>query len=641
MSRARRGCLAFVVLVLVALAGAGVLGWRALPGLAHEAATRALTQAGCTDVFVTVRRATPWRVELGPVLARRGAQLRAERVIVTFLPHRAARGQVDAIEVRGLSVDLDEPAALAAWPEVDLAALRSAVPAQRVAVTDATVTLPIAGREVRAEAAGTLLAEEEEGALLFDARARALGAQVRVQGTVAGSPANLEASAVCTGALGALRAWGPQRRGSDAADEHAAPPDESGAQVAREPGTLWARCWTAGGRLAFAAWWPVQAGLRLEAEGDLRPGEAGGAPVLDLRATTGPARLSKGGALKGLVPGLAAWEFDGPGEARAHVTGPLDALEANATVEAHGMDILHREWDLALREVRTTVPFRTLAPPTTDGRVDLTAGALYIGDVVLGPGEAAFTRAADGAVHVREAAFDWADGRLRVEDVAVPARAGGVRVRVQVDDVRLGQVLELLSGGRVQGEGRLSGWWTLTFAWAPEADIDFGPGRLAARPAQGWFGVRDPAALGAALSLPEAEGARGEILQKTKQALGDFAFDALEVEFSREPDGGYLTRIQTRGHGPRGEEPMEFGGVTFNIRDLDDLLRPMLLHSRAWKRGLEVRLNRKLERLAGGREEAAPAPPAQPAPAPARERADEPDTQKTAEDRAVERFFGP
>ncbi len=337
-------------------------------------------------------------------------------------------------------------------------------------------------------------------------------------------------------------------------------------------------------------------GLRLHARGARLPG---GAVVIDNLSTSGrgladPAELSRRCTL------LRDLRISGrPALLRGRVDLTDDAPAFSLDAEFRDVGLASKTWDFTVTGLNGPLALRSGAAGYTPGEQRLTIGELRVGTLLLTRGELLFHVRLDRSVEVHSLAFDWGGGRLVARDVLLSAARPTIDVRLDVEHVDLGQVLALVAAGRASGAGKLSGTLALAISRAPSPALVFGSGQLAADPGGGWFQIPDPSDTATLIGVKTAAGrlalaADQQLSERITRAFRDFAFDDLSIEFKPET-GKLLTCVKTRGRGPRDNQPLTFGGLTFNIRGLDTLLNVLILRTQQVKARLHDNLQRQVD----------------------------------------------
>ena len=163
-----------------------------------------------------------------------------------------------------------------------------------------------------------------------------------------------------------------------------------------------------------------------------------------------------------------------------------------------------------------------------------------------------------------------------------------IETKVRLKAVPLTTLLELLSEGRVRGEGSLTGDLNISFGVDPHLTIDIGSGLLRADSA-GVLAVDDLEAardvLDGQLGTIENLDLDDLVSERILGALRDFAYSELSFEFV--PGANDLKMsVHTRGKGRTVPQELD---LTVNFNGLDDLLELLM--------GVNVGMQRAKEAL--------------------------------------------
>lgn len=143
-----------------------------------------------------------------------------------------------------------------------------------------------------------------------------------------------------------------------------------------------------------------------------------------------------------------------------------------------------------------------------------------------------------GLLTLADIRFPWGGGTVSAAQVKLPLSGGkAITVPVAVEKVELGQLLELLSGGKVKGNGVISG--TLPVTWHPDGTLTLEQGR-----AQALGGGRISVA-------PEAlpDSGRQE-MDMVRAALQNFHYTSLDIRVSSDKDERSAIRLAVEGNSP-------------------------------------------------------------------------------------------
>ncbi|MEX0653198.1 MAG: YdbH domain-containing protein [Phycisphaeraceae bacterium] len=277
--------------------------------------------------------------------------------------------------------------------------------------------------------------------------------------------------------------------------------------------------------------------------------------------------------------------------------GP-SGFEPHVTVALHDAEVTVGDGLLRFTGVQARFAFDRLAPLRSEGGQQLTWQTLEAGDFDFANGLVAFTIEQPDAILVERLQVHTGDGgQFQAHSFRIDPQAVDTRVDLFIEHVELERWLALVSFDRMQGQGRLSGRLPLRIRTQPSLRVGVGQGYLQAEPG-GVVRLLDAAAAQDVLSEHGGPGGSmdlpAQIQDRVVEALRDFQFDALRFDFLEDDvtDQPYM-RVYTKGRGRSGDR-QEIGGLTVNVRNMDDLLNLAV----ATKLGLEgtgdrLRLNER------------------------------------------------
>jgi hypothetical protein len=175
-------------------------------------------------------------------------------------------------------------------------------------------------------------------------------------------------------------------------------------------------------------------------------------------------------------------------------------------------------------------------------------------------------------------------GSIGIDGVRWTPGSSELAATITVDELSMREWLELLSGGKVTGEGRLDGSVALIVRLQPSFAIDLGAGQLTAAPG-GVVRFLDKATAAQLLQV-DGRAAAADPAAQTKQdlvaALAEFAYTALD--FRVEPDAassGVTLRVHAQGAGKGMTRPVK---MDVNVRGFDQAVDTALALEFGWKR---------------------------------------------------------
>jgi hypothetical protein len=175
-------------------------------------------------------------------------------------------------------------------------------------------------------------------------------------------------------------------------------------------------------------------------------------------------------------------------------------------------------------------------------------------------------------LHIEDGGFAWGGGTVSLPVVDADLAGRTAQAEVRVRGIGLDAICAAAAKDQVAAEGRLAGRIPLGITW-PDIRITLGDGRLEADPPTGWVRITDRAMIAQAVGSGNAIDAR--IRERVVDAVQEFSFTRLTLTTSRD-QFGLLTRADVVGKGRRGDDPLELGGLGFNIRGVEEGLAEAL-----------------------------------------------------------------
>ncbi len=268
-------------------------------------------------------------------------------------------------------------------------------------------------------------------------------------------------------------------------------------------------------------------------------------------------------------------DFDGSTRA-AH----LDARISGGSLESPALGV-------EIGGIEGAARLSGLTPPVSEPS-SITFSGGRAGSLPLSEGEVRVSLDESGMLTVSELRWQMGEyGRFEAEPFSVSPDLLAVRTRITGSEMGLGPWLALLTRERAEGKGTLRGAVTVDYDPSRRGPVlALGPGMLEAHPPAGWIrtGGREEVRDLLAASDPRfgEDGLDAEVGDRIADALRDFDFTLLGLEFIEEA-GGTLLRAEIAGRGRHGEEPLEIGSLTMNIRGFEEYLSLAL----RFRRGLD------------------------------------------------------
>jgi hypothetical protein len=272
--------------------------------------------------------------------------------------------------------------------------------------------------------------------------------------------------------------------------------------------------------------------------------------------------------------------------------GRLDAATVDASIDELSVTTTS---GLELDRLSGHVVLAGLPQPVSDGPQLLRWQGLRFAKVAVGSGDARLELLPNLELlaQVRQRALDEV-GSIEVRGVRLAPGVGSVPATIAFDQVSLQEWLELLSKGRVTGEGRMTGTVDVVLHTVPRLDIDLQGGQVAA--IQGGL-VRfleddDTKELirQHAEQIAAASGHGNVVKERIVGALEEFEYSALEFRIVREPDAAVTLQVHAAGQGRKVPQQLE---LDLNLHGIDAALDAAI----ALKLGLDRARNRLDDRI--------------------------------------------
>jgi hypothetical protein len=175
--------------------------------------------------------------------------------------------------------------------------------------------------------------------------------------------------------------------------------------------------------------------------------------------------------------------------------------------------------------------------------------------------------------------LQWCGGLVRT-GAAIINLAGRAELTAEIQHVDLSQVAAVFAPEQIEASGLLSGRVPMVLTWDPadvtDVRLSLGRGRLAADPVV-------PGDLSGRLRFRRREdvvaliGAQarqlGPLQEQVIDTVRDFVFDRLTLGLEPDAEGRAVVRINASGRGRSGDPPLPIGGLTVNLRGVEDAFR--------------------------------------------------------------------
>lgn len=267
---------------------------------------------------------------------------------------------------------------------------------------------------------------------------------------------------------------------------------------------------------------------------------------------------------------LAAQNVRGAGGIELRANVPLAHLDA-ATFGLRLADLDLTTGGLQLGRLSGQLGLQGLPQPVSDGEQRLAWQSLRFAEITAGAGEARI-ELRPGLVllaQVRQLAHDD-PGALEIRGVRLAPGVTEVPATVAFEEVSLREWLELLSDGRVTGEGRMTGSVDVALRTQPRLRLGLRGGQLSAVRGGLVRFLEDDTTKQLirqqAEQIAAASGHGNVVKERIVGALEEFAYSALEFRVEPEPDGGATLAVHAAGQGRKVPQQLE---LDVNLRGFD------------------------------------------------------------------------
>lgn len=353
------------------------------------------------------------------------------------------------------------------------------------------------------------------------------------------------------------------------------------------------------GRVALAGRWqpidPVH--LAFTAEADPAAGSFHLAAEADRFEIVDPYLLRQ------TLPALADVEIDGAFAAEVELAWTGRSLEPRAVVTLDDVDLRSRTFDAQLRGIAGEITFNRLAAPLTPADQRLTVRRAELGQLQLDDGLIGFRLETPREILVER--MRWTIGRqsqFRVHGFRFDLDQPEIETDIFVERMNLDDWLAVLTDEAVTGTGELYGRIPVSFRpHAPQRKLVIGGGFLYSKPGTGTLRVRDADTVDELLRGADPRFAADEtgrqVRQQAVDALVDFEYSMVTFDFVETDDDDLTLRIETRGRGRRGSEPLEIGSLVINVNGFGHTVDQALIIGMTPQRAIDRTLDSFFERI--------------------------------------------
>jgi hypothetical protein len=268
---------------------------------------------------------------------------------------------------------------------------------------------------------------------------------------------------------------------------------------------------------------------------------------------------------------LASGIWSGDGDLELQVEVPFSQLDT-ATLAVRVRDFRVATTGVEISGLAADLHLLGLPMPVSVGPQHVSWEGMQLASAKAGSGKAALDLRSGAELHaqIRLRTTDEI-GSIDISDLRLTPGLDRFPATVVFDQVPLREWLELLSGGRITGEGRLSGSLTMVVQTEPRLAIDLQGGRLAAAPGGVVRFLDDAETEGLIRQHVEQIAAStsldASVQQRLVAALKEFAFTVLDFRIDPDAEGdGVTLRVHTAGQGRRVPQELD---VSVNLHGFD------------------------------------------------------------------------
>ncbi|MCU0862970.1 MAG: YdbH domain-containing protein [Planctomycetes bacterium] len=285
---------------------------------------------------------------------------------------------------------------------------------------------------------------------------------------------------------------------------------------------------------------------------------------------------------------VAGGKWAGAGDVSVRAVVPMaDLTKATLALGVEGLQ-LTSPTGARIDGIAAQAQFVGLPVPVTTTSQRVTWQAIRFGSFAGRAGHAELELHGDTAVAVA-GVQQMGDGigSIAVSGLRWSPGTDQLAATITAEDLSMREWLELLSGGKVTGEGRLDGNVALVVQLQPSRAVDLRSGQLVAAPG-GVVRFLEKATAAQLLQVDNRAGA-ADPAAKTKAdlvaALAEFVYTALD--FRVEPEGtgsGVMLRVHAKGAGKGMTRPVE---MDVNVRGFDQAIDTAVALEFGWQRMMD------------------------------------------------------
>lgn len=249
------------------------------------------------------------------------------------------------------------------------------------------------------------------------------------------------------------------------------------------------------------------------------------------------------------------------------------------TIDVRDLTLASNDWDASVEGVRGSVRINSLVPLTSPGSQRLSMTKAKLGELELGEGDLRFHIESAKRFFVERARWNWGpstatQGIFRIHGFRVDFDDPIISTEVFAEQLQVSTWLELITGGKVTGDGLLNGRWPVSFRPNEKVKLRFDRGFLYAKPVKGSIRVLDKKVVTDHIRAGDA------LNEMIARAAEDFEYWSLTFDFI-ERDKDIQMRLTARGQGKQGDNPLPIDPLTININNFGHLVNLALIKARS------------------------------------------------------------
>jgi hypothetical protein len=253
----------------------------------------------------------------------------------------------------------------------------------------------------------------------------------------------------------------------------------------------------------------------------------------------------------------------------------------NIKIDLKDVNLGASAWDVKAEKVNGSVAITGFLPLSTPDAQQLTSSKVTFGKFEFKQGAVQFRLIDRQHLFLERTRFQLGEsGNFLVHAMMVDFANPALETDVFLEDVNLGDWLTVLTGEKITGSGQLYGRVPVKFHPKDQDMISLGAGFIYSKPGEATLTVGDSKKVADLINRADPELAGNaqfaQIKQKAYEALSDFEYSMFRFDLVPEGDTVML-RVETRGKGRKGENPLEIGSLVVNVRGLEPAVNELLL----------------------------------------------------------------